>query len=338
MQITLKYLAEQLNLSTATVSKALKDYPDISPKTKDKVKKLATLLNYQPNISAVNLRNNESKIIGLIVPELVHYFFSNIIKGVVKTAKTHGYLVIILPSEESYEDEVKLVKELVDKHVDGILLSLSDNTVNFDHIKAVISKGTPIVLYDKISKSIDVSKVVINDILAAKQATEYLIKTGCKNIAHIRGPLKPQTTIDRFKGYRQAIEENGLTYKSELVFNAEHLSYEDGYNLTKQIIEEFPEVDGIFCFTDIIAMGALKCLNTYKIKIPEQISIIGFSNWFVTQVSSPTLTTVNQPGYEIGSKACKLLIEEIQNKRHKKTFKSQILEVASELVIRESTR
>ena len=201
---TLKKLAAILGLSPATVSKALKNYPDINADTKKRVIDLATSLNYQPNSLAQGLRNKESKIIGLIIPEIVHHFFSNIISGCIKAAEKRGYLVIVLQTNESFEQEKNHLKILMNKNVDGILLSLSDNTTQHKHIKQVIDRGIPIVLYDKISKLIKSSKVVIDDQKAAFNATQYLIDSGCKKIAHIRGDLKPQTTIDRFIGYKKA--------------------------------------------------------------------------------------------------------------------------------------
>ncbi len=337
-KITLKSIAKELNLSVATVSKALKDYKDISEDTKQKVLDYATKFKYKPNSFAQSLRSNESRIIGLIIPEIVHHFFSNIINGVIVTARKKGYFVLVMPSEESYEDEVNQIKLLTEKNVDGILVSLSNDTINYSHIKQVISSGVPVVLYDRISKLISASKVQIDDIQAAIKATEHLINIGCKKIAHIRGPLKPQTTIDRAKGYRQALQDNNMIYDKNLVYNAEKMSYDDGYNLAEQIINEHPDIDGIFCFTDLVAMGALKKLNELGIRIPEQISIVGFSNWFITQTSSPTLTTINQPGFLIGQEACNILIEEIHAKRDNKPFEHKTIKIPTELVIRESTK
>ncbi|CAM1358476.1 LacI family DNA-binding transcriptional regulator [Tenacibaculum xiamenense] len=337
-KITLKSIAKELNLSVATVSKALKDYKDISEDTKQKVLEYATKFKYKPNSFAQSLRSNESRIIGLIIPEIVHHFFSNIINGVIVTARKKGYFVLVMPSEESYEDEVNQIKLLTEKNVDGILVSLSNDTINYSHIKQVINSGVPVVLYDRISKLISASKVQIDDIQAAIKATEHLINIGCKKIAHIRGPLKPQTTIDRAKGYRQALQDNNITYDKNLVYNAENMSYEDGYNLAELILREHPEVDGIFCFTDLVAMGALKKLNELGISIPEQISIVGFSNWFITQTSSPTLTTINQPGFLIGQEACNILIEEIHAKRDNRPFEHKTIKIPTELVIRESTK
>ncbi len=337
-KITLSLIAETLGISVATASKALKDYPDISAKTKKEVKDLAAELKYKPNSFAQSLRNQESKIIGLIIPEIVHHFFSNIILGVIKAAEMEGYLVITLQSDESYENEKKQIELLLDKNVDGILISLAEDTVNFKHIKAIIDEGIPVVLFDKISKLIKCNQVVIDDKKAAFEATKYLIDSGCKNIAHVRGPLKPQTTIHRFLGYKEALEEHGLTYDKALVFEAEHLSYDDGRKVAEEILASNQKIDGIFAFTDLLATGLLVKLKEAGIKIPEEVSIIGFSNWFLSQITSPSLSTVNQPGLEMGSAAFKLLFEEITNNKNKVPTEFITVEIPTKIVIRDSTR
>ena len=337
-KVTLKVIANTLGISTATVSKALKDYPDINKETKLKVQELAKSLNYTPNAFAQSLRSNESKIIGLLVPDLVHHFFSSIINGVINEAEKHGYLVIVLQSNESYEDEIKQLKLLVDKNIDGILLSLSDKTIKYDHIKNIINNGMPVVLFDKISQLIDCSKVIIDDRKAAFEATEHLIKTGCKTIAHITGPLKPKTTIDRFMGYKMALEKYNMPFDKSLVYTSENLSYDDGYNLTSKIIDDHPNLDGIFAFIDPVAIGVLNSLRDLKIKVPKQVSVIGFSNWFMSKTTSPTLTTINQPAYEIGIKAFELLFENLNDIRDGKTITPKTVQVPTNMVYRNSTK
>ncbi len=336
--ITLKKIASILELSIATVSKALKDYPDISEKTKTKVKALASSLNYTPNSFAQSLRNKESKIIGLIIPTIVHHFFSNIINGVIDAASKKGYLVITLKSNESYEDEKNKINLLIKKNVDGILLSLSDKTVNYKHINRLIDDGVPVVLYDKISKSVSCSKVIINDHQAGFNATQYLIDTGCKKIAHIRGPLKPQTTIDRFMGYKKALEVNNIPFDKDLVYVSDSLSFENGYNLAFQIIEDHNDVDAIFSYTDLIATGVLIRLKELEVKVPNQISIMGFSNWFLSKITSPTLSTVDQPGYEMGEKAFILLYNELNQIRNGEPIQQEIVEIPTKIIPRNSTK
>lgn len=336
--VTLKKIAETLGISTATVSKALKDYPDISEKTKVKVKQLAEELNYKPNSFAQSLRNKESKIIGLIAPQIVHHFFANIIKGVIDSAEEKGYLVITLQSGESYDIEKKQLQLLLDKNVDGIILSLSDTTVNYKHVSKVIEDGTAVVLYDKISKLLDCSKVIVNDRKAAYNATKYLIESGCKSIAHIRGHLKPQTTIDRFMGYKKALQDHGLPFEDHLVYETKKQFFEDGYKAAEDILKNRDKIDGVFAFTDLLATGALVRLKEEGVKIPDDISIMGFSNWFLTKVTSPSLSTVDQPGYIMGREAFRLLYDELQSRKRDEEVVKQVIEIPTEIVPRNSTR
>lgn len=337
-KVTLKKIAETLGLSTATVSKALKDYDDISPKTKLKVKELANSLNYKPNSFAQSLRNQESKIIGLIIPEIVHHFFANIILGVIKTAEKNGYLVITLQSDESYKIEKKQIELLLYRNVDGILISLADNTVNYKHINEIRQSGVPVVLYDKISKSIDCHRVVIDDQKAAFNATKHLIDIGCKKIAHVRGALKPQTTIDRFIGYKNALKTHNIPFDNSIVFETDHLTFEDGRLIADEIALKHRDIDGVFAFTDLLATGILVGLKEHGFKIPEDISIIGFSNWFLTTITTPTLSTVDQPGFIMGEEAFRLLLEEINDIKKGNKIKYKTIEIPTEVIVRNSTK
>ena len=334
---SLKYIAEQLNISTTTVSKALKDYKDVSPVTKSKVIELAKSLNYIPNTLAVNLRKKETNTIGLIIPDVVHHFFSNIVKGIVSEAEKLNYLVIILQSNESKSLEEKQVELLINKRVDGIIMSLS-NESNFDnHIKTILKRGIPLVIFDKINKLIPCSKVIIDDQLAAYKATTHLIRQGCKKIAHIRGPVNPQNAIDRFLGFKKALKDHDIPYNSELVAFCENVTYEEGYSLTQNLLSIHPDIDGIFCITDLVAVGVIAYCNDNHIKIPNQIAIIGFSNWFVSQITHPKLSTINQPNYEMGVASFQLLIKEIQHQKLNDTHLNETITLETDLVIRAST-
>ena len=335
--ITLKEIALRLGISITTVSKALKGYTDVSPKTKEAVLKLAEKLNYSPNSFAVYLKSKESKTIGLIIPEIVHHFFSNIIRGIIETAEKNGYLVIMLQSNESSELEKKQVELLINKRVDGILMSLSNESNDESYIKDIINRDIPFVMFDKISKLIDCNKVIINDQVAAFNATEHLIRKGCKKIAHIRGPLNPQNSIDRFLGYKKALEKNNMVYDPKLVYTCKGSSFEEGYTFCNQILAEHEDVDGIFAVTDIVAIGVINYLNEKNIKIPETIKVIGFSNWFMGQVITPKLSTVDQPGYEMGIESFNLLLEEINIKKKFAEFKPRTIVLETNLVTREST-
>jgi len=336
--ITLKEIATTLGISITTVSKALKDYSDVSEKTKKAVKELAENLNYTPNSFAVNLRTKESKTIGLIIPEVTHHFFSNIIKSIIDAAEKNGYLVIILQSNECLELEKKQVDLLINKRVDGILISLSNESNNDSHIQDILNRKIPLVMFDKIAKLAKCSKVVIDDQKAGFDATQHLIDKGCKKIAHIRGPLNPQNSIDRYLGYKKALESNGIPFDSKLVYTCEKVNFEEGLEFTKQLFEEHPDVDGIFAITDLVAVGALAYCNDKKINVPKDVKVIGFSNWFMSQVITPKLSTVEQPSHEMGIAAFNLLLEEMAARKEESEYNPKTIELDTQIIERESSK
>lgn len=336
--VTLKQIAENLGISITTVSKALKNYPDVSKITKERVKEEARRLNYKPNVFAVNLRTKESKTVGLIIPEVVHHFFSSVVNGIIEQAEKKGYLVIILQSNESYKLEKKQIDLLIRKRVDGVMMSLANKSIDISHLKELQSHGVPLVMFDKISKMINCSKIIINDREAAYEATKHLIDSGCKKIAHFRGALQPQNSIDRFLGYKKALEDHGLTYDSSLVYLCENVDYQDGRNAALQLLEDKKGVDGIFAITDMAATGAIAVFNERGIKVPDDISIMGFSNWFLSQAITPSLSTVNQPGLKMGKKAFKLLYKEMKAKKKGISFEPQTVVLDTHIIKRNSTR
>ena len=337
-EVTLKQIAENLGISITTVSKALKNYPDVSKKTKALVKEEAKKLHYKPNVFAVNLRTQRSKTVGLIIPEVVHHFFSSVINGIIEQAEKKGYLVIILQSNESSKLEKKQIDLLISKRVDGIMISLASTTTDISHLQEVKELAIPLVMFDKISKLISCSKIIINDREAAYTATKHLIDTGCRRIAHFRGALLPQNSIDRFLGYKKALEDHGITYDSSLVYICDRVDYENGISAAKQLLKDHDDVDGIFAITDLVAIGAISVLNEKGIKVPDDISIMGFSNWFISSAITPSLSTVDQPGYEMGKRTFKTLRKEMKAKRDGVSFEpiTEVLKTA--LIKRNSTK
>jgi LacI family transcriptional regulator len=336
--VTLKQIAAKLGISVTTVSRALKDYPDINAKTKQMVKDMATSMKYVPNASAVNLRTQESKTIGVVIPAMVHDFFSNVIDGILQEAEEHGYLVILMQSNENFELEKKQIDLLLNKGVDGILISLSNHTNNFDHLKRVQAYDIPLILFDKIAKTVACSKVVIDDRKAAYDAVTHLINKGYKRIAHFRGDLNPQNSIDRFLGYKKALEDHGIAYDPSLVYICNNNSdFTDGYQTAAKLIEDHQlTVDAVFTITDSIAIGAMKYFSENDIAIPKDIAVFGFSNWFMSSVTNPPLSTVKQPGYEMGKKATALLLDEIEDKKKGIVSTPQKITLPTELIIRSS--
>ncbi|MGB0451506.1 MAG: LacI family DNA-binding transcriptional regulator [Flavobacteriaceae bacterium] len=336
-EVTLKQIAENLGISVTTVSKALKNYKDVSQKTKARVKAEAKALNYKPNVFAVNLRTKESKTVGLIIPEVVHHFFSSVINGIINEAEKHGYLVIILQSNESETLERKQVDLLLQKRVDGIMMSMANTTVDVEHIASIKNAGTPLVMFDKISKLINCSKVVIDDRQAAYDATKFLIDKGCRRIAHFRGSLLPQNSIDRFLGYKKALEDHNITFDPNLVYICENVDYDDGRAAAKKLLADGYKIDGLFAITDMAATGALTVFKENGIRVPEDVALMGFSNWFLSQAITPALSTVDQPGFKMGRKAFKLLRKEMKAKKQGVALDPEIKILETKIVERDST-
>ncbi|WP_299550492.1 LacI family DNA-binding transcriptional regulator [Seonamhaeicola sp.] len=337
--VTLKEIAKELGISVATVSKALKGYQDVSPKTRKRVLELTEKLNYSPNTAAISLRKQHTKTIGVIIPTIVHYFFSSVIEAIIKIADSKDYLVILLQSDENFELEKKQVNLLLSKGIDGLIISLSNHTRTYTHLKKLQDYNVPFVQIDKISKIVHSSKVIIDDRKAAYNAVSYLIEKGYKKIAHFRAGLNPQNSIDRYLGYKKALEDNDIPLDPSLVYICDNnRDFEDGiFNAEKMIKEHGNSVDAIFTVNDMLAIGAIHYFRNNDIKIPEEIAVFGFSNWFMSSVISPKLSTVNQDGSIMGEAAINVLFEEIENKRAGKPALNKTVVIDTDLVIREST-
>ena len=335
--VTLEDLAQRLNISRSTVSKALKGRSDVSKKTRKKVLSLAKELNYVPNLTAVYLRTQRTKTIGVIIPTLLNQFFSKVIIGIIEEAEKHGYLVITLQSNERFELEQKHLQLLMEKQVDGILISLSNQTNRVDHLNMILKNEIPIVMFDKINKLVNCSKVIIDDQQAAYNAVTHLIDKGYRRIAHFRGSLNPQNSIDRFLGYRKALIDNSIEFDASLVYLCDNNDdFNDGYTNAQKLLKEHPDVDAIFTITDVVAVGILKYFNENGIKIPKDIALFGFSNWFMTSVITPSLSTVKQPDIEMGEKAVEVLIDEIEKTLKKIPITPKKVVLPTSLIIRDS--
>ena len=313
-QVTIKDIARELGISPSTVSRALKDHPDISVDTKKAVNELADKLNYQPNIVALNLRQKKTNTLGVIIPELIHFFFSTVISGIEDVANQAGYNVILAQSNESIEREKKVIKALFNSRVDGMLLSISRETNNYDHIESILSKGVPIVFYDRMYTNPNTSKVIVDDYVGAKEVVNHLIEQGCKRIALLEGTPGLMISVDRKRGYIDALAENKIAFDENLVIPCPEATLEDGKEAAEKLLALKVQPDGIFATSDPMAMGAITVLREKGIKIPADIAVAGFSNWFYGQLMEPSLTTVDQPGFEMGQEAARLLIRQIEMK------------------------
>ncbi len=338
--VTIKDIARELGISPSTVSRALKDHPDISPDTKKAVNQLATQLNYQPNTVALNLRQSKTNTIGVIIPEIVHFFFSTIISGIEDVAYRAGYNVILAQSNESQAREITDIKALFNSRVDGMLMSVSRETTNFDHIESILAKGVPIVFFDRVYNNPQLSKVIVDDFAGAKDATMHLIQQGCSRIAHIEGPPNLDISKQRLDGYKAALAEHNMKFQEELVTVCRSGSIEEGKEAALKLLNMKKRPDAIFASNDPTAMGAMVAIKEKGLKIPRDVAVVGFSNWLFSALMEPSLTTVDQPGFEMGQEAAKLLIRQIEKKGKDKEdteIPSETKILKTRLIIRDSS-
>lgn len=314
VQVTIKDIARELGISPSTVSRALKDHPDISPETKKAVNELADKLNYQPNIVALNLRQSKTNTLGVIIPEIVHFFFSTVISGIEDVAYSAGYNVILTQSNESVEREKIDLKALFNSRVDGMLMSISRETTSFDHIESILSKGMPIVFFDRVYDNPQLSKVLVDDFEGAKEATLHLIEQGCKRIAHLEGPPHLAISTQRLDGYLEALKQHKIAINKELIIACPLGSIEEGKVATEKLLRLKTQPDAIFASNDLAAMGSMQAIKEKGLKIPNDVAVVGFSNWFFSAMMEPPLTSVDQPGFEMGQEAARLLIRHIEIK------------------------
>ncbi len=308
-QITIKDIARILGISPSTVSRALKDHPDINTHTKKAVNELAIKLKYQPNAVALSLKNSRSNTIGVIIPEIVHYFFSSVISGIEDVASRKGYTVIICQSNESFEREVANTKALLSHRVDGILISISKETNSFDHFVNLQEGGIPLVFFDRIAPDIVADQVINDDINASYKATRHLIETGRNRIAHFAGPQSLVIGRDRLQGYLNALTEAGLPIDNRLIIEAD--TFEKARNTVMEMLDAGIVPDGIFAVNDMTAIGAMQTIQKRGYKIPADISIVGFSDGYLSGITDPHLSSVDQHGYEMGTTAAEMLFHRI---------------------------
>ncbi len=335
-QITIKDLARELGISPSTVSRALKDHPDISAKTKRMVSALAKKRDYQPNSIALSLRSSKTHTIGVIIPELVHFFFSTVISGIEDVAYNAGYNVILCQSNESHEREVMDVNALLSHRVDGLLVSVAKETTNFDHFKSFQDRNLPLIFFDRKAEGIPASSVVVDDEQGAYEAVKHLVQQGCERILHLAGPEKLLISKNRKCGYLRALKENNLPIVDRLIVDCNA-----GSNLieAQKIIEELHlagiAFDGIFANNDLTAIGAMNKLKSMGINIPQDVAVVGYSNWQMAGLVEPPLSSVNQPGFEMGQAAARLFIDKMNSPAN--SINRQIV-LESQLVVRDSSQ
>ena len=337
MRPSLKQIANALNLSTAAVSKALNDYPDISLATKKIVRSYVKKVGYKANNQATYLRTQKTMTIGVILPDITNHFFLEILEGIMSQANKNNYTVILGHSKESEVEEKKLIYQFLQQKVDGILMSLAQDTSKFDHLKDVIENKTILVLFDKLARTINCSKVYVDDKKGGFKATRHLIKKGCTKIAHFRGDLNPQNSIDRYLGYREALSFHKIKFDPNKVLISRKGSIKEGYLLAKKLYESGIKIDGLFCVTDMVALGAIRFFKERKINVPNDICVIGFSKTMVGNFVNPSLSTIDQKASKMGKMAMKLFLSEEKILKTEKRLENQSLQLKTKLIKREST-
>lgn len=337
-QVTIKDIARELGISPSTVSRALKDHPDISPATKKAVNELAEKLNYTPNIVALSLRQSKTNTIGVVIPEIVHFFFSTVISGIEDVAYSAGYNVILSQSNESFSREAINIKALFNSRVDGMLISVSRETNSFEHIEAMLAKGVPMVFFDRVYDNGNSSMVVVDDLSGAKEATRHLIEQGCKNIIHLEGPPNLAITRQRLEGFTEAMKEANIPITKDSVIPCPLGTIEEGKAVMEKILAQSNIPDGVFASSDPTAMGAMQAIREKGLKIPKDIAVVGFSNWLFSSMMDPPLSSVDQPGFEMGQEAAKLLIRHIEVKsKNNIEAPAETKLLKTKLVVRESS-
>lgn len=335
-RITLKKIAKEFGVSISTVSKALKDSPEIGMELKEKIKAFAAFYNYKPNSLALQLRSQKTLVIGVVVPEIVHHFFSTVIDGIEDYANKKGYNVMVCLSNESHEKEVANINLLTNGSVDGLIVSLSRETMemnSYEHFNRMLEDGYPLVLFDRIIDSLECDKVIIDDVGGAFKAVNFLLNKGAKRVALLT--TQDYVTVGQLRkdGYEKALRQHGVQIDEQLIFKID-----DSKNLKEQIaavfeMEHMP--DAILAVNEIYAAHALSIAHEKKIQVPDELSIIGFTSGLISEFTNPPLTSVVQHGSLIGAQAAELLINRIETEKIGE-FKTEV--ISPDLKLRKSTK
>ncbi len=321
-QVTIKDIARELSISPSTVSRALKDHPDISQGTKNAVQALAKKLNYTPDPIALSLKNRQSKIIGVIVPSIVHYFFSTVIHGIEDIANNSGYNVMVCESNETFEREVKNVDTLLSSRVDGMLISISKRTKESAHFKKIQNADVPIVFFDRVSNDIDTDQVIVDDEVGAFMAVDHLLTIGCKRIALLGSGEHLFIGELRKEGYIRAHKERGLEPDPQLMVHCDTIELTE--KLVPGLLNRTNPPDAFFAVNDLTAAGAMRIVKQQGFKVPQDIAIVGFTNGQISSLTDPQLSSVEQFGYSMGKQAVQMLIKRLESDQNYPTQKQVI--------------
>lgn len=337
MSITMKDIARELNVSVATVSRALKDNKKISKEQRERIQQYAREHNFTPNVIAESLRNSKikpQKIIGVILPQFTHFYFSSVLGGIEEEASSYGYRIMVAQSNESYEREVKICKSFYENKVCGIIVSQAKDTNKYEHFQKLIDRGVPLVFYDRICTGVDASRVVVDDYMGAYMAVTHLIETGCKKIAYYGMSMKLEISKNRFNGYKDALLRHGLQLNENFIIYCDNRA--DAEAVTPELLGCEDRPDAFFAINDDTAIGILYVAKRMGFRVPEDISICGFTNGYRAIACDPMLTTVEQRGTMVGKEAANILIGQVEGVIPRDKVQKRI--VRTRLIIRGTTR
>jgi DNA-binding LacI/PurR family transcriptional regulator len=332
-QATIKDIARHLHLSTSTVSRALRNAPDVNTETKNAVMNLAAELDYHPNKLALSLLKKQTDTIGVIVPNL-DYVLSTMVKGIDEVALEAGFTVMVCQSNESYGRELVNTRRLMDSLVDGFIISCSSETKIFDHFKKMIERKIPLVIFDRDNEGLEVPKVMLDNFAGGLMATEHLIDQGYKRISILAGPKNLSISNQRLAGYLTALKNAGIKPDNDLIV---HCDFNRTYAqvATEELLAMKKRPDAIFTISDRMAIGAMLAIKEKGLKMPDDIGLIGFNNEPVVSLVTPSISSIDQPAFEMGKVAAKLFIE-MMHSETKINHETVILK--PKLIVRESSR
>lgn len=335
--LTMKDIAAQLGVSVATVSRALKNSPNISKQRREMIQQYAREHDYYPNVIAEQLRHSRQKpsqIIGVILPEIVHFYFASILSGIEVKAKERGYRIMVAQSDESYEREIEICESFMKNKVCGIIVSQAKDTEQYDHFKKLVNNGIPLVFYDRICPALNASRVVVDDYQGAYKAVSYLIETGCKRVAFYGSNMNMQISKNRLNGYKDAIYHHGLQPDEELIKQCDNR--DEAEKLTPSLLRMKNRPDGFFAINDETAIGILYTAKRMGFRIPDDVAVCGFTDSERAVSCDPMLTTVKQDGKEVGSQATEVLIDTVEGKLPMDRAEKRM--VRTKLVVRGTTK
>ena len=315
MSVKIKDLAKQLNLSVATISKALKDSHEISPETKQRVFELAKKLNYTPNPYASSLRKRSSKTIAVVLPEVADSFFSLAINGIESVAHDKGYHVLIYLTHESFEREEAILKEFQSGRVDGILMSVSGETSTSDHVKEVIAAGMPLVFFDRVCEDVETAKIITDDFESSYNATTHLIRMGCKKIVYLSALPSISINLKRIGGYKKALTDNSIKSTDADIISCDS-DAEGNYKIIRNLLNKETKPDGLIASVEKLTTPVYLACRDLSLSIPGNIKVISFTNLPAALILTPTLTTVTQPAFEMGKTAASVLFKALEKSNY----------------------